>query len=1075
MTAFTITTPKNIDELSVKAGGDTYAINGSVLTIDQDTRYGTNNLTSSSMGGITISATLGGTLNIDGRYVRLIAYTGGSGVAPASNTTISKGGASGKLIGVWSSLTSAPTAAAAAMPATGFIKIKAWNSVAYSSGALTGITATASGADVAGWIDIVGDEAGTLTVPRLGQWNVTGEWYLLGSSTGANTGTYQIPTSGLTTYHPGVFVETSNDSGTYEFYPNAGTVTALAANFSTDWRSKVCWVSTAGVLRFGHDGTNSTGGYVPPSGCKIRIGNVFLHNATTAGRTANALPNATLATRYETLTTSAGVLNLDKMSCSWFINCSQAYQLNISNSGIFDNIFASEIATPMTWNQVGVGQAAANINYGLAMTLNFAGGVFTDCTFSSTSLIASGRYIVSLADVAGFTFTRLKTMQFTPARGIATTGAITMTRGANCTFNNMILGGGRAYIVTCADVTFNNTSYFDNTATNTTSTMPMYAFDLASSCLRVKIDGYDHGGLYMTGPYNGVLNIGAAGCTDIKLRNLGSYASPLSLGSPRRDDVAWSRVTTVATATSVAHGLAVNDTIYVVVSSDIAAVTVAAKTVTTTPTADTFTFACLNAGSASGTICYFGTKCANVFVLAASAAANGVKVQRIYAPHTRTNLYTADNSSKNVTLENVFSDYLNIPIMVGLNMFNKNVSGTPTLAVQTAVYGTHWWNGYTCDVANDTVNCSWTRSGTVVTVTSVGHSLRTTSGVAGNIPVSIYASSDEAAVPRGVQAFVTAVDSSTFKITGVNAGATSGTLSYRVGNGRIGIVMNEATGDTTSQYSFDAGAPAFTSAGTLYMPTIGDQVTFTSPDYMTGQGSSFPIMELQIGGSTLNRYNFSYALDKNNGGGFGSFHNLYYERTGATGTNGASTFTVTDATGVEVDDYVWGTGVANNAQVTNIVSNTITVDSPNIATVSGTLRFNHLPSESGLGPDTGIKMKWRITTKTTNTVGISYLYIFAESTDAGRGYQYALDSNTVTFTGLPIGCDSVVLTAGTSTILDQKDQLVGTSYSYTYSGAQTVDVGFIKPGYVPFYIRGLSLIADDSSIPVSLTADRNYQ
>ena len=40
---------------------------------------------------------------------------------------------------------------------------------------------------------------------------------------------------------------------------------------------------------------------------------------------------------------------------------------------------------------------------------------------------------------------------------------------------------------------------------------------------------------------------------------------------------------------------------------------------------------------------------------------------------------------------------------------------------------------------------------------------------------------------------------------------------------------------------------------------------------------------------------------------------------------------------------------------------------------------------------------------------------------------------------------------------------------------RTVDVGFIKPGYVPLYIRNLALTTTDSSIPVALTADRNYQ
>lgn len=82
---------------------------------------------------------------------------------------------------------------------------------------------------------------------------------------------------------------------------------------------------------------------------------------------------------------------------------------------------------------------------------------------------------------------------------------------------------------------------------------------------------------------------------------------------------------------------------------------------------------------------------------------------------------------------------------------------------------------------------------------------------------------------------------------------------------------------------------------------------------------------------------------------------------------------------------------------------------------------------------------------------------------------------TVTFTGLPTGCDIVILAAGTSTILQQVDAHGSTSYAWGYSGTPTVDVGFLKPGYVPYYIRGLALGSTDSSIPVALTADRNYQ
>ena len=129
---------------------------------------------------------------------------------------------------------------------------------------------------------------------------------------------------------------------------------------------------------------------------------------------------------------------------------------------------------------------------------------------------------------------------------------------------------------------------------------------------------------------------------------------------------------------------------------------------------------------------------------------------------------------------------------------------------------------------------------------------------------------------------------------------------------------------------------------------------------------------------------------------------------------------------------------------------------------------------TGISAVNGFKLRIKITTGTTNTTAITSFYILTTSTTTTQAYQYPLDVNTVTFTGLPTGCDAVVLTAGTTTILEQKDALAGTTYAYTYSGAQTVDVGFIKPGYVPYYIRNLALTTTDASLPVSLTSDRNY-
>lgn len=230
-----------------------------------------------------------------------------------------------------------------------------------------------------------------------------------------------------------------------------------------------------------------------------------------------------------------------------------------------------------------------------------------------------------------------------------------------------------------------------------------------------------------------------------------------------------------------------------------------------------------------------------------------------------------------------------------------------------------------------------------------------------------------------------------------------------------------------------------------------------------------------MSGGTLANYNIHYQIDG------GSWRNAYYTRSGASGTSGQATFTVSDATGVEIGDYCWGTGLsaadanlrsAKIPRVINVVRNTITVDRNNTGTVSGIIRFNHLPDET-LDP-AGFRLKLRITCVIANTTAITYLRIDTLTTLAAQDNYYPLDTNTLTITGVPNGCDLVVLAAGTENILDQKDTVNSNILTYTYSGAHNVDIGILKPGYVPFYIRNLGLATADLSIPVSLTVDRNY-
>ncbi len=95
--------------------------------------------------------------------------------------------------------------------------------------------------------------------------------------------------------------------------------------------------------------------------------------------------------------------------------------------------------------------------------------------------------------------------------------------------------------------------------------------------------------------------------------------------------------------------------------------------------------------------------------------------------------------------------------------------------------------------------------------------------------------------------------------------------------GRIAILMNEPTSLTTSQVTLTGGA-AFTSAGGLYMPTIGHSATFEMPEYIIGH-TGFANSALIMAGGTATNYNYNYAIDKNDGNGWSTLTTANYTAT----------------------------------------------------------------------------------------------------------------------------------------------------------------------------------------------------
>jgi hypothetical protein len=232
------------------------------------------------------------------------------------------------------------------------------------------------------------------------------------------------------------------------------------------------------------------------------------------------------------------------------------------------------------------------------------------------------------------------------------------------------------------------------------------------------------------------------------------------------------------------------------------------------------------------------------------------------------------------------------------------------------------------------------------------------------------------------------------------------------------LLCNEPTVASAPQCFASGGSPQFNSSGSVLLTKVGDQVTWEMPFFAVGY-TAFTNSAPVITGT-----NVTYSANARWGN-----HDLHFQVDTGSGYGGT-----------------W-----LNLTAAALIANT----------------FNAA---------TGFKLKIRATCAVAAATNVITNMRVALTTTAiaQQTNLYPLSVNTVTFTGLPTGCDVVVLTAGTSTILAQADAHPLSSYGFVYEGTPTVDVGFIKPGFIPFYIRNLALGSTNSSLPVAMSADRNY-
>ena len=535
----TVTTSVNHDSATVLGllDGEDYTINGGSLVIDADVRWGQN---AAVIGNVTLSSTLGGSLLIDGTKVWELPYTSATGNVPALGTlgtnTVTGGtsGATGEFFRVWANGSLTPAAAGGAMPATGWIKLRSKTGTFQTGEVVTlpgGATITISGPGKRSWIHMVGEEATAITIPRLATFNVTGDWYELGTTNGADNQTFQFPVADAC---PAIWVETAAGSGVYEIWLNAGSrwADAILSIAQSDSRGK--WfgqVNSTGVITIANRGTNPCG-FKPPTGCRVRIPNVIWSNSTATNWTLNTI-NATLATRQDFTTTSGGAINIDKASLNCYPAFTAPFSITITNTGILEAFFASNVAGNTILTDVGIGLNAAQANQPITVNTCYSPSVYTRvraARYSATAAVT----VAGFTDMAELTLVdcRIDCHGNTAAltRGGVATG-LNFTRVLGVTVTNPVLVGCCVNLATCSNVVFTNTLYADQQSTTTTTTSAHNAFTINTASTDVVIDGFaNFENLANVHPRTGIVTV-LGNSAEVEVKNIGTALAQYNMGT----------------------------------------------------------------------------------------------------------------------------------------------------------------------------------------------------------------------------------------------------------------------------------------------------------------------------------------------------------------------------------------------------------------------------------------------------------------------------------------------------------------------------------------------------------------
>ena len=779
----TVSVDRNLDDAAISGllNGETITINtNATLTCDSDNRWSQQ---AAVVGSITIDTTSGGKAVVDGRNVWQVPFASSSGNVPTLGTagvydaTGGTSGCQGEFLGVWATGEMAPRASGGAMPASGYVKFRRKSTNFTSGETITlagGATIVASNAGKRSWINFVGAYQATVTVPRLGSFEAYGDWFDLGTTSGAADQEFDYPFLDVC---DGIQIETAPGSGVYEWFANAGirSVSGTATlGGTTDPRAKYFMQRAAPITATTVNGsavitTTQTSELVVgmPINASANFANLALYIVSinpgvsfTVSSTANAAasttftpwrnklklaqstgtvvgflpasgckvrcPNVRLSTsltpfaglilptaigdRCEFVTTSAGVVKMDTVDCGWYSNFSGAYSLEFRCTA---QALGFTIVNTTTSNYIDdcvTSFESASGQSGLSITNCYGTTQILNSWISRYDATASLNAAASLLDSANITISGCKF-------SLGGTSSTDNKRG-NANINSLS-------ITRCFDV-------------SVASTLVMMGALTLSGSLRVTVTNLvscdlEYGSTSTSFALTGAINV-TSGSTNVLIdgysllpgvTNVHPYLAVLNVGS-NSADVEFKNAGTAA--------------------------------------------APINAGSAAA----IGN------IITASGCLR-TRFERLYFDNIRSAPLYVTNICQGLVIDNVWGDGADVQTIAGINLTARGCRWSSGTTGQSSDYGRHWEDAFTSTTA-----------------------------------------------------------------------------------GRVCLLMNEPTTETTAQVSIVSGTPKFTSAGTIAATTVGDEVIFTMPYFAIGHTALANIAPTVTGTNTAN-FTLTYQIDTGSG------------------------------------------------------------------------------------------------------------------------------------------------------------------------------------------------------------------